>query len=500
MKLLDSGIIHPFMFGLFPILLIFVNNLGEISIESLLVPITIIYLVTITLILIFTKIIKNISKSTVLVSFFLLLFFTIGHVQLSLHGNEIFGLRADSLTVLGIPYLVLFSIGLYAIYKKTDMTKPNQIISVISIAIIISFVPNAISESSGFSTNQFYETINFETENKPDVYFILLDGYAGKNSLKENFGFDNSLFLEFLEDSDFYISEKNFSNYSWSNLAMNSFLNMNYLDSYPNYSVDDSLLLRELYNHNLVMKTFQNNGYDAFFIDGGAPFREIHVSTKILCHANDNGLLQNLIDTSMISVISKKFSKDSWNEIRTCAFEELQKIPKQSENPKFTYAHFNLPHHPYNYDDNGDLVEFDESVKELDERESNHRYINQLKVTNEKIAKIIPKLISSSENTPIIIIASDHGWAFRHHFEKPIEENEKYLIQRYNNFQAFYPAKNIEAYDNLTSVNMFRQIFNDNFETDLKLFENKAIYMKKDTITSKYISQIDVTDIVKLEN
>ncbi len=500
MKILDSGLIHPFMFGLFPVLLIYVNNLAEISIESLFVPITIIYLVTISLIIIISKIIRSLQKSTVIVSFFLLIFFTIGHVQLALHGNEIFGLRADSLTVLGIPYLILFSLGLYAVYKKKVMEKPNQIISVISIAIILSFVPTAISDVSGFSTNQFYEDIDFEIDKKPDVYLIILDGYAGKESLEQDFAFDNSKFLDFLKDSDFYISEKNFSNYQWSNLSMNSFLNMNYLDDYPNYSVGDYLLLRDLYSNNLVMKTFQKNGYDTFFIDGGAPFREIHVSTKTLCHATDNGLLQNLIDTSMISLVSKKFSTISWNEIRTCAFEELEKISNQTENPKFTYVHLNLPHHPYNYDENGNLVEFNETAEEIGEHESNKRYVNQLRVTNEKISEVIPTIISSSKITPIIIIASDHGWAFAHHFESPLEKNEEFLIQRYSNFQAFYPARNTDSYYDITSVNIFRQIFNDNFGTDLELEENRAIFVKKDVVTSDYISDIDITDIIKQEN
>ena len=498
MKLLDLGLIHPFMFGLLPILIIYVNNIAEISIESLLLPITIIYATTVVLLIVISKIIKNLQKSTLIVSFFLLIFFTIGYVQLELRGNEIFGFRADSLTVIGIPYIIFLLIGLYAIYKKTEMTKPNQIISVISIAVILSFLPTAISDSSGFLTNEFYEKIEFNVNEKPDVYLILLDGYAGERSLENNFRFDNSFFLDSLGDSNFYVSKNNFSNYQWSNLVMSSLLNMNYLENYPDYSVDDYFLLRDLYNHNLVMKTFQDNGYNTYFIDGGSPFREIQVSTETLCHTTDNGILQNLIDTSMISTLSKKFSTISWTEIRTCAFEELENIPNKSNEPKFTYAHINLPHHPYNYDDNGNLIEYSERVEELTEEESNHRYINQLKVTNEKVLELVQKIISSSENTPIIIITSDHGWGLQDlHCKEPCETDKRFLIQRYNNFQAVYPSNNIEFYDELTSVNLFRQILNDNFGTELELLENKAIFVKKDSITSNYISQIEITDIVK---
>ena len=223
------------MFGLFPVLLIYVNNITEVSLESLIVPILIIFGITIFSVFLIYKISKNIKKSALTVSFLLLLFFTMGYIQLWLHGNEIFGLRADSLTILIIPYILAFSFGLYAIYRVNDVTKPTQIISVISIAIILSFVPSAIIDSAGLDSNQFFEEIEFRTDIKPDVYFIVLDGYAGTNSLKNNFGFDNSLFLQFLKESGFIIPEKNFSNYGWSNLTMPSILNMNYLHNYPNY-------------------------------------------------------------------------------------------------------------------------------------------------------------------------------------------------------------------------------------------------------------------------
>ena len=145
--------------------------------------------------------------------------------------------------------------------------------------------------------------------------------------------------------------------------------------------------------------------------------------------------------------ISKKFSLVSWDEIRTCAFMELENVHEQSNKPKFVFAHIQLPHHPYSYDSNGKLIEYSEIDEELDEKESNKRYIYQLKYANKKIMELIPKLISSSEHKPIIIISSDHGWAFAHHFEKPLENNRKYLIQRHNNFEAFYLPNNEKSYN-----------------------------------------------------
>jgi hypothetical protein len=496
MKIFDFGLVHPFMFGLFPILLIYINNIAEISLKSLIIPILVIFGITIFIILCILKISKTLKKSTLTVSFLLLLFFSIGYVQLWLRGYDVFGFRADSLTILFIPYIFTLFFGIYAIYRIHDVTKLTKIISVISIAVILSFVPSAIINSVGLiDSNYFFEDIKFRSDIQPDIYFIVLDGYTGTNSLKNDFEFDNSQFLQSLYDFEFYTPEKHFSNYGWSNLSMASILNMDYIHKYPNYSVNDSLLLRNLFNNNLVMNTFQSNGYQTFFIDGGAPFRNMYSSEFTLCHDVDNGLLQNLIDTSMISIISKWFLVTSWDEIRTCAFMELENVHKQSDKPKFVYAHINLPHHPYSYDSNLDLIEYFEIDEELNEKVSNERYIYQLQYANKKILELIPKLISSSENKLIIII-SDHGWAFTHHFKQPLENNEQYLIQRYDNFQAFYLPQNEKSYNYITPVNIFRTIFNDFFNTDLELVENMAIFVEKDPVTSTYLYQVDVTNIV----
>ena len=62
MKIINSGLIHPFLFGLFPILYIYTNNFSEISLESLLFPMTVI----LGVIAIFTFILIKISKNIVL--------------------------------------------------------------------------------------------------------------------------------------------------------------------------------------------------------------------------------------------------------------------------------------------------------------------------------------------------------------------------------------------------------------------------------------------------
>ena len=78
------------MFGIFPILFIYTNNLSEISLDSLLIPVLGIFGLISVLLLILVKVSKNIQKSTLFLSLSLFLFFSIGYTKLLFHGLQIF--------------------------------------------------------------------------------------------------------------------------------------------------------------------------------------------------------------------------------------------------------------------------------------------------------------------------------------------------------------------------------------------------------------------------
>lgn len=492
MKIINLGLIHPFMFGIFPILFIFTNNLAEISLDSLLFPIIVIFGVISISTFILIKISKNIQKSTLTISFLLLLFFSIGYARIWLNGYEIFGFALDQVKVVIFIYFIIFIVGLFSIYKIKDWSKPTQIISIVSIVVIISFLPSIISNDDNYKNDLFME-IKFENLERPNIYFIILDGYANDKSLKNDFNFDNHKFLKYLKNLGFIIPEENFSNYAATVLSTNSFLNMNYLHNQKDFSPNNDMLEKIMFSNNLVMKTFQDNNYTTIYIDGGGSMRDIRVSDKILCHSTDSGLLQSLIDTSFMTYIYQGFFWDSWNEIRDCAFSELKKIQENTKTPFFVYAHIRTPHDPYLRDIDGNFVQYDKRADELDEKTSNERYIYQLQYTNEKMIEIITKLMSL-EQKPIIIIASDHGW--EQFSSSPPTDDE--LVQWYSNFEAFYlpNINNYESYSTITPVNIFRSIFNDYFETNLEILENKAYFVNFGNNT-RGLDQKDITDVIR---
>lgn len=65
----------------------------------------------------------------------------------------------------------------------------------------------------------------------PDIYYIILDGYAREDTLNLIYDYDNDPFLAFLRDLGFHIVEASTSNYAQTVLSITSSLNMDYLDS-----------------------------------------------------------------------------------------------------------------------------------------------------------------------------------------------------------------------------------------------------------------------------
>lgn len=75
------------------------------------------------------------------------------------------------------------------------------------------------------------------------------------------------------------------------------------------------------------------------------------------------------------------------------------------------------------------------------------------------------------------------------------------LIQLYSNFEIFYLPNidNCESYSAITPVNIFRNIFNDYFETNLEILENKAYFINFGNNT-KVLEQKDITNVIRSKN
>jgi len=85
-------IFHPFLVAIFPILIIYSQNIGRVNFEDLILPIILVLIFSIVLYYTLKIILKNPFKSALIVTIILILLFSYGHVYYLLNDVSIDGL------------------------------------------------------------------------------------------------------------------------------------------------------------------------------------------------------------------------------------------------------------------------------------------------------------------------------------------------------------------------------------------------------------------------
>jgi len=128
---------------------------------------------------------------------------------------------------------------------------------------------------------------------------------------------------------------------------------------------------------------------------------------------------------------------------------------------KFVFVHILIPHPPYVFLQNGDLVSdpgYYTGPKQgpIDDDYFVKGYTNEVAFINNQLTSILKTIITTSSTPPIIVLQGDHG---------PKSET------RYQNLDAYYLPGNgsQNLYPTITPVNSFRIIFNAYFGTSYSL-------------------------------
>jgi hypothetical protein len=121
-----------------------------------------------------------------------------------------------------------------------------------------AFIPKTFSQQfgPGFSI--------CDTCDKPDIYFIVADEYAGDQELKEIFHFDNSKFLDRLRQLGFKVLKNTTSNYNFTPYSIASTLNMKYLSLRDSLMTNNGLLPYDYINRNKLVPFLNATGYKTY--------------------------------------------------------------------------------------------------------------------------------------------------------------------------------------------------------------------------------------------
>jgi hypothetical protein len=390
--------------------------------------------------------------------------------------------------ILPFIFLLIAAVAIWLYRSKKRFAKAVIFFNLVLLVFILIDIPGLFSDiakanQSIHLAKEFQSCTNCA---KPDVYLIVADEYAGKQELKDIFGFDNSPFENFLQSKGFHIIPNSRSNYNYTDFSTSSMLSMNFLHGIEgsNSSRHDLNICYGLINKNSLWNFFKANGYTVknysiFNVDNistPAPQDQIVIGSRLITSQTflsrvEKDLGFNLVTRFKIkSAINK--AKNHIKDTNEKLYDDLLKEAQQdSKQPRFVYTHLMMPHFPYYFDRNGKEYPIELIMQPNHFRKK--EYIEYLQFCNKKFITLIDSLLANVKKPSIIIFMGDHGW--RHFTEKA---DRQYHFMNLNSI--YLPDKSYAPfYDGMSNVNMFRVLLNSQFNQKLPLLKDSMSFLRE---------------------
>lgn len=486
--------IYPFLFAVFPVLSLYFHNVEQVDISEVLVPFAIVLGSTAFLLLLFKRALKSKEKPGIIVSLILLTIFSYG----PLFSLFLAVTKATNISYFGPLYFTFWialsiTLSYFVITTKKKLGNLAKILSAVAVFLLVIplisigvylFKTNTNKAQTKSEDLGLPTVFGAQTESEqPDIYYIILDRYANKETLKNVYGFDNSEFLDYLASQGFYVASESTSNYLKTAHSLASTLNMEYInylseelgESYTSWSP-----LYEKLEDYTVWRSLKSKGYKFIHLgDWWEPttnnkFADENYNLYLLPEFS-RVFYQSTILYPLTAYLGVYSLPDEHRDRIFYKFNKLSEISYYEE-PTYTFAHMLVPHLPYIFSEDGSLL----TEEEFEKTDSKAKYINQVIFVNKKIRELLDTLQSDKENQPIIIIQSDEG-PFPQRYEDEgynfiwNEATGDELKEKMGILNVLY-LPGIEhdlLYGSITPVNTFRIIFNKYFGEELELLPDR---------------------------
>lgn len=322
-------------------------------------------------------------------------------------------------------------------------------------------------------------------QKKPSVFLVVLDEYAGSETLLSNFSYSNKSFLDFLESRKFKVIKSAVSNYNYTLLSVPSMFDRTFVAADSAVSVygkegSKNGLLKMYYNHSFSI--FKEQGY---IIKNYSPFvvkdypaaysnRFLPGGRLLLLYPSLlDDFFEQVPDYMLTKFGSKKMIEAYHYRKNTNEMQLMDKVLKDARQievkPVFCYLHLMLPHAPYRWDSTGNINTGYLSVRQPSPKAQREAYLEQLIHTNKVISAFTDSLMKITANQSVIILMSDHGY-------KGVSSGK--LKDKFNTLNAVYLPEGIQHnwYNGMSNINQFRLLFSTLTQQPLVLEKDSLIY------------------------
>lgn len=485
--------LHPLLAAAYPVVFLFASNAAEqVTIAPLWDPLAIAVGGALLALAIATVIARDWHRGALIATVLVFGFFGYGHAW-----NAAAGVLDNQWPLIGA-WALLVIIGLIVSWRSSKWARSaTRVLNVVAaIALLLnawSLAGTMVGVAAG-GTPAGELAIDLappDPDDLPDVYYVILDRYAGPTALRDVYDFDNEPFFAALEERGFEVARHAHSNYVKTPLSLVSSLNMAFLDAEAlkaeaESGKDREPIQRALGGHLAVPTSLKALGYSYIHVSNWWTPSATNVDADRTYHYEGQSEFSTVLaQTTLLRAFTEPEAAPSdpydWRVLRAhtlYALERLDAIP-QLPGPKFVFAHLLIPHDPYVFDADGSFMDRAQ-VRAQGQPES---YRRQLSYANDRMIQMVDRIIAESGEDAVIMIQADEGpfparmradeWGFQWRDATDAELEEKFGIL----FAMRVPGADLEAagfHDRITPVNTFRVIFNARFGTDLPMLPDRT--------------------------
>ena len=321
-----------------------------------------------------------------------------------------------------------------------------------------------------------YDLTPAEGTDRPNIYWILADEYAGLDQLEKYYHYDNSPFYDRLREMGFTVSDHS---YNWSTdtyTILRDIMSLNYTKS-PGKTMAKR---RAVTDRDLPLWTMLRSlGYEVCEAESTNKFRLVNRLQKEIVDDSprtaDGSAVANLLlkysllyryENEILRVLAPSMADATAKEAVLNVFrwaEDPESI--HLPGPSFTLIYVKCPHEPFVFDRNGNGVAAENQKNVKDKK----YYLDQLIFATKHLEKICVN-ITAEDPDAIVVLQSDHGHRF--------VDNGTYLdISNVMN-AVYFRGQPIDGVENMNALNTWRAVMRKQFRLDLPEVKEKRLKNK----------------------
>ena len=526
--------VYPWLLATIPVLHLYSSNYGLVIDHEVLVVLAASLIGTALGYLLARRLLENEHRAAFALSICILLFSIAGHSYLLFYSPR-------SLLVWSIGIMILAVMLIFIVKRRIAPRKLQEATPSLNLIFAALLTFQIFTLHNEFSKEATYEDVSaalelatgstdtspkaFDSKLRPDIYYIVPDGYPSDAWLLGAMGYDNSAFTQALESRGFTIVRHAQSNYGATLHSLASTLNMHYFPENQSPSSDIEYL-RSKIAVNEVAQALRSLGYSYVQLLSGYLFpspiadlnRDFGKSGPLDVNVTERGYSISIMtnehtglkinerkistfvqqsfaslymDTTLLRIVKSQareltaFSPFTLFDIHAperflATVEDVKSIAAMPE-ATFALIHLMKPHGPVVFDAEGNVIE---EVYVPDKA----TYFAEFEYTNAVFLDLIDQILDDSTTEPIIVFQADHGTTLG-----DIWSDEDRLTH-FDTYAAYYlPDENSITFPKpYTLINSFTLVLNELFDLDFPMNENRLFEVLKGYDAP--FEQRDVTD------